>query len=70
MSINSKFRLTGEHYDEKVSIEMDHSDITLLEFLELFKKLAMGMGFDAEMVQSIGFLDIEINKKEKQNDKI
>lgn len=62
MSINSKFRLTGEHYDEKVSIEVEHSDITLLEFLELFKKLAMGMGFDPETVQSIGFLENEDEK--------
>ena len=43
-------KITVEHYDEKVSIETKHDDITFDEFMELIRKVAMGVGYPTKSV--------------------
>jgi|TARA_B100001093_G_scaffold449277_1_gene455396 hypothetical protein len=38
-------KITVEHYDEKVSIETKHDDITFDDFMELIRKVALGVGY-------------------------
>jgi hypothetical protein len=37
---NPPFRITVEHWDEKITLELDHSDITFDEYIEMFRKLS------------------------------
>ena len=37
--------LTAQHYDTKVSVEIDHSDVCLDEVMDAFETLVIGMGF-------------------------
>ena len=46
-----KMKITVEHYDEKVSIETDHDDLTLDDFMELVRKIAHGIGYNNESVE-------------------
>jgi len=39
-------KITVEHYDEKVSIETNHDDVTFDEFMELIRKVAHGVGYN------------------------
>lgn len=34
------FRITVEHWDDRVSIERDHSDITFDEYIEMLKRVS------------------------------
>lgn len=43
--------ITFKHWDEKVSITVDHSDITIEEFHDLCKRLAMGAGYSEKTVE-------------------
>jgi len=43
--MNQPFRITIEHYDQRVSVEVDHSDITTTEAVELFERALAGAGF-------------------------
>ena len=38
-------KITVEHYDEKVSIETQHDDLTFKDFMELVRKIAHGVGY-------------------------
>jgi hypothetical protein len=40
---------TGQAWDKKVSVEIDHSDITISELLDVFKGLALSLGFSEEI---------------------
>jgi hypothetical protein len=40
---------TGQAWDKKVSVEIDHSDITISELLDVFKGLALSLGFAEEI---------------------
>ena len=44
-------KITVEHYDEKVSIETEHDDLTLDDFMELVRKIAHGVGYNNEVVE-------------------
>jgi hypothetical protein len=48
---------TGQAWDKKVSVELDHSDITMSELLDVFKGLALSLGF-AEESWKEGILDM------------
>jgi hypothetical protein len=48
---------TGQAWDKKVSVELDHSDITMSELLDVFKGLALSLGF-AEDSWKEGILDM------------
>lgn len=43
-------KITVEQYDEKVSIETKHDDLTLTDFMELVRKLAHGLGYSSKSV--------------------
>ena len=43
-------KLSFKHYDKKVSITFDHSDIDMEEFYESCKHLALAIGFDHKTV--------------------
>jgi hypothetical protein len=38
-------KITVEHYDEKVSIETKHDDLSFEDFMELVRKVAHGVGY-------------------------
>ena len=38
-------KITVEHYNEKVSIETQHDDLTFEDFMELVRKVAYGVGY-------------------------
>ena len=38
-------KITVEHYDDKVSIETKHDDLSFDEFMELVRKVAHGVGY-------------------------
>jgi hypothetical protein len=44
--MNQPFRITIEHYDQRVSVEVDHSDVTADEAVELFQRAMRAAGFD------------------------
>ena len=44
--MNQPFRITIEHYDQRVSVEVDHSDVTADEAVELFQRAMRATGFD------------------------
>lgn len=39
-------KVTGEQWGRKVSIELPHSDTDINELMDLFKGIAMGLGYD------------------------
>ena len=39
-------KVTAEQWGRKVSIELPHSDTDVNELLDLFKSLALGLGYD------------------------
>jgi len=43
-------KITVEHYNEKVSIETNHDDVTFDEFMELIRKVAHGVGYNSETI--------------------
>lgn len=44
--MNQPFRITIEHYDQRVCVEVDHSDVTADEAVELFQRAMRAAGFD------------------------
>jgi hypothetical protein len=44
--MNQPFRITIEHYDQRVSVEVDHSDVSAAEAVELFQRAMRAAGFD------------------------
>jgi hypothetical protein len=42
---NKPSRFTAEHYGTKVSVEYDHSDLSLDEVFDAFETLVTGMGY-------------------------
>jgi len=43
--VKREMKITVEHYDEKVSIETKHEDLSLDEFMELVRKVAHSVGY-------------------------
>ena len=46
----SKF--TAENYGTKISVEIDHSDLTLDEVMDTFETLIIGMGYSADSLKN------------------
>ena len=44
--MNQPFRITIEHYDQRVCVEVDHSDVNADEAVELFQRAMRAAGFD------------------------
>jgi hypothetical protein len=50
---NKPFRITIEHWDEKISVEMDHSDLDLDQVSGLLQRALMATGFDPESIKEL-----------------
>jgi hypothetical protein len=44
--MNQPFRITIEHYDQRVCVEVDHSDVSADEAVELFQRAMRAAGYD------------------------
>lgn len=45
-------RLIGENYGTKISVEIDHSDISLDELFDAFQTIVIGMGFHKDSLKN------------------
>ena len=45
-------KVTVEHYDEKVSIETNHDDLTYEEFMDLIEKISYSLGYGVDTVKA------------------
>ena len=50
---NAPYRITIEQYNEKVTIELDHSDIKIDEYADLLRRLSLAAGWDFDQVDKI-----------------
>ena len=50
---NKPFRVTVEHWDEKITVEKDYSDITFDEYVEMLRTLSRGVGFGKESIDEL-----------------
>ena len=44
-------KITVEHYDETVSIETKHDDLTFDDFMELVRKISHGIGYGSITIE-------------------
>ncbi len=51
--INKPFKVTIEHYNQKISVEVDHSDVSLSEVADLLEQALKGAGFLESQVKEI-----------------
>jgi len=51
--MNKPFRITIEHYDEKITIERDYSDLTIEEYIQLLIRISLAAGFQPKTVEEI-----------------
>ena len=47
------FRITIEQYNQKVSVEVDHSDVSMEELVDLLEQALMGAGWSEAQVAEI-----------------
>ena len=47
------FRITIEQYNQKTSVEVDHSDVDIEQVAGLLEQVLMGAGWSADTVQEI-----------------
>lgn len=50
---NKPFKITVEHWDEKITIEKDHSDISFDEYIEMLRTLSRGVGFGQDSIDEV-----------------
>ena len=43
-------KITVEHYDEKVSIETEHDDVSFQDFMDLIQRISYGVGYHEETI--------------------
>lgn len=48
---NKPFKLTAEHWYTKISIEIDHSDITMEELHEMWISMVKALGFSYKSIK-------------------
>lgn len=53
MENNTPFKLSVKHWDRKITVEMDHSDITWDEYVELLRELSRAAGWGDENIQEL-----------------
>ena len=51
--IDKPYRITIEHYDTKITIERDRSDITFDEYLDMLRDISLCAGWSANSVHEI-----------------
>jgi len=57
MIVNQESTLSFKHWDEEVVIKRDHSDLTIGEFYQICKQLALGAGFQPNNVDEYFNID-------------
>jgi hypothetical protein len=50
---NTPFKISVQHWDEKITVEKDHSDITFKEYIEMLRTLSRGIGFGQDDIDDI-----------------
>jgi len=50
---NAPFKITVEHWDEKITVEKDHSDVTWDEFVEMLRTVSRGVGYSLESIDEL-----------------
>jgi hypothetical protein len=65
---NKPSRFTAEHYGTKVSVEYDHSDLSLDEVFDAFETLVTGMGYHKDSWKQ-WILERAEEYQEEENDK-
>ena len=50
---NKPFKISVEHWDEKITIEKDYSDVTFDEYIEMLRTLSRGIGFGEKSINEI-----------------
>ena len=59
------FRLSLDHYGKRITIELDHSDVTAEELIETFYQLAMAAEFPSKAVcEAMHFVSDERSSSE------
>ena len=53
MKNNTPFKISVEYWDRKLTVEMDHSDITWGEYVELLKDVSRAAGWGDEDVNEL-----------------
>ena len=57
MNKEEPFKISIEHYGEKMSIEVDNSDVTLEKAVTMFRDILVGIGYNKESIND--YFDIE-----------
>ena len=50
---HKNLKITAEHYDIKVSIELTHAEADLNELLKIFKSIVISLGYQQESWNSV-----------------
>jgi len=50
---NKPFKITVEHWDRKLTVEKDHSDITFDEYVDLLKDLSRAVGWGGDDINEL-----------------
>jgi len=53
MENNTPFKLSVKHWDRKITVKMDHSDITWDEYVELLRELSRAAGWSNESIEEL-----------------
>ena len=50
---NKPFKISVEHWADKITVEQDHSDITFKEYVEMLRTLSRAVGFGQDDIDDI-----------------
>ena len=50
---NKPFKISVEHWGEKITVEKDHSDVTFDEFVDMLRALSRGVGYSQESMDEL-----------------
>jgi hypothetical protein len=50
---NKPFRITVEHWDGKITVEKDYSDLTFDEYVEMLRTISRGVGYSQEDIDEL-----------------
>ena len=49
--VDSPFRVSVEHWDQKISVELDRSDITFDEYIDLLRTVSKAVGWSEDNIK-------------------
>ena len=50
---NKPFKISVEHWGEKITVEKDHSDVTFDEFVDMLRALSRGVGYSQKSIDEL-----------------